>query len=328
VLLAGLAACGPVAPKGKAPAAAAKGRAAPPVGIELQRGNDPRELVRIETRDVVIGPVSGPLERKFFADPRRPDIAWYLLRTYAPFEMKTPAGDLAFNGQGKLKAGATEQRMILEWTRQSAAEAAGGRSGSAYGLAFAWHQGNSSLDCQDVVVYLTGEVAATSCGWDGEVQGRLEPGALGRVYAWFDRLQPFQGGGAQTEESLRPGALETRLVFAGKGKHPAAAGEQAEIQSFAAELYSELNARRLGGAPPAPPPAVPPGTKPQKPAPVPVEAPPARLLLPPAALNPKPEEIVLQLPEKPPAPPPSQGTREGAPRRPAPPEPVQPPAQR
>lgn len=193
VLLAGLAACGPVAPTAKAPAAAVKGRAVPPVGIELQRGQNPRELVRIETRDVVIGPVSGPLERKFFADPRRPDIAWYLLRTYAPFEMKTPEGDLAFNGQGKLKAGATEQRMIFEWTRQSAAEAAGGRSGSAYGLAFAWHQGNSSLDCQDVVVYLTGEVAATSCGWDGEVQGRLEPGALGRVYAWFDRLQPFQG---------------------------------------------------------------------------------------------------------------------------------------
>jgi hypothetical protein len=297
------------------------------VGIELQRGADPRELVRIGTRDVVIGPTSGPLERKYFADPRRSDVAWYLLRTYAPFEMKTPEGDLAFNGQGRLKAGATEQRMIFEWTRQTAAEAAGGRAGSAYGLAFAWHQGNSSLDCQDVVVYLTGEVAATSCGWDGEVQGRLEPGALGRVYAWFDHLQPFQGGGAQTEESLRPGALETRLVFAGQGTHPASAGEQAEIQSFAAELYSELNARRAGGAPLAPPPPVPPGTKsPQKAATTPVEPPPAHLLLPPGALNPKPQEIILQLPEKPPPPPPSERTPGAPQRRPA--EPVEPPPAR
>ena len=97
---------------------------------------------------------------------------------------------------------------MREWSRQVAAEAAGGRGGAAYGLVFAWHQGGSSLDCQDVAIYLTGDAVATSCGWDGEVRGRLEPGALGRVYDWFDRLQPFQEGGAQTEDSLRPGALE------------------------------------------------------------------------------------------------------------------------
>ena len=304
ILLLGAAACGkgtagsgPAAQVGKARAAPA----APRIAIELRRGQEPRELVRIGTRGVIIGPSSGPLARKFFVDPRRADIAWYFLRTYAPFEAKTPEGEIAFQGQGKLKAGATEQRMIREWSRQVAAEAAGGRGGSAYGLVLAWHQGGSSLDCQDVAIYLTGEAAATSCGWDGEVRGRLEPGALGRVYDWFDRLQPFQEGGAQTEDSLRPGALETRLIFAGKGARPAAAGEQAEIQSFAAKLYSELNARRTGAAPPAAPaaPATPPGKTP----PVPVEPPSARLLLPPGALNPRPQEIILQLPEKPPPPP-------------------------
>jgi hypothetical protein len=286
---------------GKGPA----GRAAPPLEIELRRGEDPRELVRIGTRGVIIGPASGPLARKFFVDPRQADVAWYLLRTYAPFEAKTPAGEISFHGQGRVKTGATEQRMIREWTRQVAAEAAGGRGGAAYGLLLAWHQGGSSLDCQDVVVYLTGEAVETSCAWDGEVRGRLEPGALGRVYVWFDRLRSFQAGGGQTEESLRPGALETRLVFAGKGTHPATDGEQAEIQSFAASLFAELAARRAGAAPPPPQaPAAPgkPGT-PQKPAPA--EPPPSRLLLPPAALNPRPQEIVLQLPEKPPSPPPS-----------------------
>lgn len=319
----GAAGNGPAAQVGKARARPA----APRIAIELRRGQGPRELVRIGTRDVIIGPSSGPLARKFFVDPRRADIAWYFLRTYAPFQAKTPEGEIAFQGQGKVKAGATEQRMIREWTRQVAAEAAGGRGGSAYGLVFAWHQGGSSLDCQDVAIYLTGEVSATSCGWDGEVRGRLEPGALGRVYDWFDRLQPFQEGGAQTEDSLRPGAFETRLVFAGRGARPASAGEQAEIQSFAATLYSELNARRTGAPPPAASaaPATPQGKTP----PAPAEPPPARLLLPPGALNPRPQqEIILQFPEKPPSPPPFQGAQERAPRRPAPvpAEPVQPPA--
>lgn len=319
----GTAGSGPAAQAGKAPAAPAK----PRIAIELRRGQEPRELVRIGTRGVIIGPSSGPLARKFFVDPRRADVAWYFLRTYAPFEAKTPQGEIAFQGQGKVKAGATEQRMIREWSRQVAAEAAGGRGGSAYGLVLAWHQGGSSLDCQDVAIYLTGEAVATSCGWDGEVRGRLEAGALGRVYDWFDRLQPFQEGGAQTEDSLRPGALETRLIFAGKGTRPAAVGEQAEIQSFAATLYSELNARRTGAPPPAAPTAS--ATPSGKTPPAPVEPPAARLLLPPGALNPRPQqEIILQFPEKPPSPPPSQGTQERAPRRPAPvpAEPVQPPA--
>ena len=239
---------------------------------------------------------AGRLERKFFADPRRTDVVWYLVRTYAPFERKAVDGDLSFHGQGKVKAGPVEQRMVFEWARQTAAEAAGGQGGLAYGLVLAWHLGGSSLDCQDLAVDLTGEAVATSCAWDGETRGRLEPGALARLYAWFDRLRPFQAGGGQTADSLRPGALETRLIFAGKGKRPATNGEQSEIQSFAAGLFAELAARRGGGAPP-PIVAAPPGKA------VPVEPPPAHLLLPPAALNPRVEEVVLQLPEKPPAPP-------------------------
>ncbi|MFL6235917.1 MAG: hypothetical protein ACJ76N_22490 [Thermoanaerobaculia bacterium] len=297
-----LGACGK-APKAKPAAAVAKkGPTESPLGIELQRGRDPREMVWISPRSVVIGPIPGPLARKFFVDPHRSDFAWYLLRTYAPFERKTPEGDLSFHGQGKVKAGATEQRMISEWARQTAAEAADGRGGTAYGLALAWHQGGSSLDCQDLAAYLTGEAVATSCVWDGEVQGWLEPGALARLYGWFDRLQPFQAGGGQTADSLRPGALETRLVFAGKGKRPAAAGDQGEIQSFAAGLFAELAGRRGGGAAAPPPVPAAPGAPQGKPAPPPpVAVPVAHLLLPPGALNPRQEEIVLQFPEKPPA---------------------------
>ena len=179
------------------PAAPAKEPAGPPLGIELLRGQDPREMVWINLRSVVIGPVPGRLERKFFADPRRTDVVWYLVRTYAPFERKAVEGDLSFHGVGKVKAGPVEQRMVFEWARQTAAEAAGGQGGLAYGLVLAWHLGGSSLDCQDLAVDLTGEAVATSCAWDGETRGRLEPGALARLYAWFDRLGPFQAGGGR-----------------------------------------------------------------------------------------------------------------------------------
>lgn len=268
------------------------GAAAPRAGIELRRGTDPQELVRIGTRGVVIGPARGPLARKLFVEPRRADAAWYLLRTFAPFTAKTPVGDLTFQGEGKIRVDAVEQRMILEWTRQVASEAANDHGESPYGLVLAWHQGSSSLDCQDLVVFRTGEVAATSCDWDGELHGRLDPAALARLYAWFDRLKPFQAGGDQTEESLRPGAFETRLVFAGQGARPAAGGDQGEILAFASAIFAELAPKR-GGATPAATPAPKTGSPPAAP-------PPAHLLLPPGAFNPRPEEITLQLPEKPP----------------------------
>src|SRR5437763_405681 len=69
-LLLGAAACEPA---GGVPSALARRRARaaafrpPEVAIELQRGTEPRELVRIGTRGVVIGPADGRLEWKFFA---------------------------------------------------------------------------------------------------------------------------------------------------------------------------------------------------------------------------------------------------------------------
>jgi hypothetical protein len=185
--------------------------------------------------------------------------------------------------------------MVFEWARQVASEAAGGRSVAAYGLVIAWHQGGASGSCQDMVLDLTGEADATACGWDREVRGRLDPAQLGRIYEWYDRLQPFQAGGEQGEESLRPGSQETRLIFAGRGARPATAMEQGEIQSFAAGLFAELAARRRGAAPPAPGAAVP-TTSDATPAP-----PPQRLLLPPKAAAVVPEdEILLELPDEPP----------------------------
>jgi hypothetical protein len=259
--------------QGKTPDVAA----APAPSIELRRGRAPRELVRIGIRGAGIGPEEGPLRWKYFGDPRRTDDAWYLLGRYAPFRTKSPQGDLVFRGYGGERAGQAERRMILEWARQVAVETAGGRGGEVYGLVFAWHQGGPAGLCEDVSLHLTGEAVAAACGWDREVRGRLEPEALAWVYRWFDRLQAFQTGSENREETLRSGQLEVRLVFAGQGASPAGPPERAEIQAFAAALFEELAATRRSAS------AV------------------SRFLAP-AGTGAR-REIRLELPEKPPPPP-------------------------
>ena len=280
LLLLGCASCGgeaPGAPAAARESPAAGSRATPGVGVELRRGSGPRELARIGLRGVWIGTEGGPLAWKPFIEPSRAADAWYFLGLYAPFKMKSSEGDLAFHGQGKGRPSSIEQRMILEWARQVATEAAGGRGGDAYGLVFALHQGGPADICEDVALYSSGEAAASACGWDREVMGRLAAAPLSRVYEWFDRLQPFQTGGGEPDESLQSSRLQARLIFAGRGSRVASAAEQEQIQAFAAALFAELSARRRGIAPPG-------------------------LLLSPGA-GARAAEIVLQLPEKPPPPP-------------------------
>ncbi len=248
------------------------------MAIELRRGRQPRELARIGLRGAWIGTEGGALEWKAFVDPRRADDAWSFLRLYAPFAMKSPEGDLAFYGHGRVRPSAVERRMILEWARQVATEAAGSRASAAYGLVLAWHQGGPADICENVVLYLSGEAAATACGWEREVRGRLEPGQLARAFEWFDHLQPFQAVAGEPDESLRSGELQARLIFAGRGPRFSSPAEQEQIQSFAAALFAELSARRRGA----------------------VAAP--GLLLPPGA-GARAAEIVLELPEKAPPPP-------------------------
>lgn len=311
VLLAGLTACTGGSSTGKAAAPKPARPPEPDIWMELRRGTAPQELAHIGIQGVTIGPAGGRLTVQLFAGPRRSDAAWYYLRTYEPFEVKSPQGNLVVHSQGKVSAGAIEKRMIFEWARAVAAEAADSRVTDAYGLALAWHQGGSSGICRDVALYLTGETVASACGWASDVQGRLDPESLGRVYGWFDRLKPFQAGAG--DQDMRQGSLETRLVFAGHGNQLAGAGEQAEMQSFGAALYGELASRKEPAVAPASTPAAPEETAPPD-----APAAPSHLLLPARLVPPKVnDEIVLQLPDQPPPPPPGMGTTP-APRPPRP----------
>lgn len=169
----------------------------------------------------------------------RPEDLDYFVRTYASFEAGTPAGSVKFTGKGSTVASEAEQRMIAEWARLVTIEASGGRSGAAYGLIFAWHrEGGIAGFCDDVTVYVTGDVYATSCrgGPPKELgRGRLTADQLKQVFAWVDDLRNFEIG---HEGPVAPDELIIRMVFSSAGAREASDADKQAIQDFAAELLA------------------------------------------------------------------------------------------
>lgn len=245
-----LTACGgpPVAPPAET-GAPQETAALQPGHLEMRRWQDPRQRVVIDRGGLAVGPVGGPLLRKLFVEPERLDDLLFFLRTYAPFRWRSDLGALAFGGQGSVRAGEVEKRMIFEWARKVTAEAEAGQSQDSYGLILAWQRGGVPGSCDGLAVYLDGEVRASSCAWPDESRGRLRPDILARLMRGYDAWKPFQqaSGG---EAGL--GRVPARLTFAGGGARDPSPQEIAELQSLASALYRELAGRRPGSTPPPP----------------------------------------------------------------------------
>ena len=319
---------------------ASAGKAAPVrrpgkgVLLELRRWKDPGELVLIGKGGVLSGPADGPFVRTVFSSRERAEDLRSFVRSYAPFRMPVPGGEMVFRGQGRTRPGPVERRMIAEWARVVAAEAAGGRAGSSYGLVLSWHRSGGAGICDDVTVDLTGEVRASSCSWEREARGRLAPATLARLYEWFDELAPYQSGGGQEDLS---GGTQSGLIFAGKGKREATPAEIDRMKALPPALFRELSGR----APVPAAPDAPAGTTSAPPPPsgeAPAGLPPGtRLLLPPRTTvrtGPRPgTEVVLQFPAEPPPipvppPPPAVPPTTAPGPRSAPPAGAPPPAAR
>ncbi|HVR96508.1 MAG TPA: hypothetical protein VMW27_07840 [Thermoanaerobaculia bacterium] len=289
---------GTPAPPSPAPAVA-KRQAPNPWTIDWRRWREPRERVLIGRGGIAMGAVAGPLRRYLFTEPERAREIAAFARAYAPFRWRIGPEELEFHGRGRVRVGGVERRMVLEWARQVAAEAAGVVPGSGYGLAFAWQL--EGVMCEEVSVYLSAEVRSGPCNGDGAIAGRLAPEPLARVYSTFDRLAPFQSG----EEAETGSTAASRLVFTGRGSQAASPAEVAAFLDLAAALHQEIVDRRPGALPPVPAePAVDPktGRKKKLPAPTPAPSPPPRLLLPPPSSPPLPE-VILRDDALPPPPP-------------------------
>ena len=190
-------------------------------------------------RDVQYGacngtPISAPL-----VDPIQADQLLGFYQSYAPFSAQTPAGQLNFNGNGPRQASPSEQRMIAEWARKVITETSGGQSDTALGLVINWHhEGGSPASCGDLLIYVTGEVDATSCNNTTSVylgSTFLYSDQLEQLYTWVDTLKPFD------LNQVDPGAdgEYVHVVFSGQGTMDAPAYEEQAIQQFAAQIFSQ-----------------------------------------------------------------------------------------
>jgi hypothetical protein len=184
---------------------------------------------------VVFGPCDGVPFGGIFGQPDRRTDLMEFAETYAPFTATTAAGDVEFKGKGVRLATPAEQRMIAEWARLVALEAEAGRSGASWGLALAWHREDTAAGgralCDDVTVYVTGEVYVASCASDPAqtvAHYRLGAADLEHLYALVDTYAGFEH--AQGTQ---------RMLFSGAGTVQAPADVVAEMASFAQRLLGE-----------------------------------------------------------------------------------------
>lgn len=210
--------------------------------ISWQQTIDTCQAAQIGTAGVVFGPCMGVMMGGKLVVPEREAELADLIATYAPFETETPAGIITFNGQGSTEATAAEQRMIAEWARQVAQEAAAGRNGASWGLAFAWHrEGGLAGFCDDLTAYVSGQLYAVSCksgASENLGQRRLSAEELQQLYAWIDELAPFE---YIQDDGDVDDAMKVTLVFSGAGSAEADEDTQQAILAFASDLYAGMS---------------------------------------------------------------------------------------
>jgi hypothetical protein len=209
--------------------------------IDWQQTLDTCQAALIGTEGIEFGPCMGVrMGGKLVSGERESELA-DLIATYTPFQAETPAGIVTFNGQGSAEATPADQRMIAEWARQTAQEAAAGRSGASWGLAFAWHrEGGIAGFCDDLTAYVTGQLYAASC--KGETaqtiaQRRMSADELAQLYTWIDEYAPFE---YNHSDGPVADSMTVTLIFSGAGSAAADEATQQAILGFASQTYAEM----------------------------------------------------------------------------------------
>jgi hypothetical protein len=190
---------------------------------------------------MVFGFCQGALMAAKYPNPQRAaDLAYYL-KTYAPFEAGTPAGQLVFRGQGKTVATPAEQRMIAEWARLTYIETSAGDQSGAAGLALVWHrEGGVAGFCDDLMVEVSGRYAGALCKGRQPTDlggGRLNAEQVKQLFAWTDALKSFE---VELTDQAKADAMTIRLTFAGAGGADASDAEKQAISDFASRLFASL----------------------------------------------------------------------------------------
>lgn len=223
---------------------------APPArtGEPLVTWRDARSfnMMIIGTQRVALGRRGRPLIAAPLAVPARATELQDLLARYAPFQVQTPAGEIALRGVGSARATETEQRMIAEWARLVSLEARVGGEQPEAQVALVYTSSGGAAGLSDQIeVTRTGEVTATSWN-DGNATPiariKLTPDDLMRLYAWLDRIEPFFQESKQTRTS---GPASISLDFRGSGVDEATDQDHAALQAWIDTLGARLREAAL-----------------------------------------------------------------------------------
>jgi hypothetical protein len=169
--------------------------------------------------------------------------------TYASFDATaepTPAGAIAFEGEGTVEATPAEKRAMAEWASLRYDELVADRTSAAWSLALDWHrEGGIAGFCDEVTVYLTGDYLVNNCknptltplaAPEPALPPHLTPGQLEQLYGWYDTLTNFAY--TYTDPAVSD-AMTTRFIFSGVGTQSATDQDVQEINAFASGLLVE-----------------------------------------------------------------------------------------
>ncbi|MFZ5922851.1 MAG: hypothetical protein ACOYY3_17550 [Chloroflexota bacterium] len=184
------------------------------------------------------GECGRPLTNSSDVTPSAAEKAAQWSKSYAAIEAETPAGTIRFDGSGPLVAAPSEQRMMAEWARLNYEIALSGRTGAAWGLAFAWQrEGGIAGFCDEVAVYLAGHAVVGNCkGLNVILQ--LTASQLQQVYDWYDNTGPIDY--SHTDPATAD-AMTITLSMPGAGSAPAGDETIQVINGFCAELLAQAS---------------------------------------------------------------------------------------
>ncbi len=203
-------------------------------GLTWRQTTGDCQVAQFNQQNLLYGSCTGTLTSAGYAEPWSSAAFSHFIQTFAPFSAQTVAGSVIFTGTGQTIASPAEQRMIAEFARLAASEAAAGRGSAAGEAALSWHrEGGFAGFCDDVTVTIYGAVSATTC--HGEKPTALGAGWLmaaqaEQLYQWVDTLKSFQ---ITHDKPTQPDELVITATFNGNGTTDASVADKQAITDFA-----------------------------------------------------------------------------------------------
>jgi hypothetical protein len=210
----------------------------PALGIEKpalvwEGGERCHSLLLAADGQAAFGPCDAPLTPGRLLDEMlRPQQWTELLARFAPFQARTPSGQVVFHGQGQEQASAAWQRAIAAWANLVQLEIGSGGSGASWGTALSWHR--DMPDQPGYCVFLQVENYGAAFASMARCEGG-DPQTLGHGWLTDEELAPFDAWHYGKASLDLPD-----LLFTGQGTEPLSEDDLTTIRTWAESLYARL----------------------------------------------------------------------------------------